>query len=109
MSNHSDTPADEKKRIGKATIARLRQRGLDWELWLDAAVMNGKGVGVDHLYTNPAVAPDPNPAIHQWVAPDIRKWEQSELSGEGVHPYTVECLDEDWPPQTSEIAESSPD
>ena len=29
---NSDTPAEEKKRIGDATIARLRKRGSDWEL-----------------------------------------------------------------------------
>ena len=67
---NSGTTTDENKRIGDATIARLRQRGLDWELWLDAAVVNGKGIGVAHLYTNPAIAADPNPAIHQWTVPD---------------------------------------
>ena len=89
---NSDTHAEEKKRIVDATIARLRQRGSEWEVWIDAAVVNGKGVGVAHLYTSPAPVANLNPAIQQWAAPDIRKWETFELSGEGAHPFTAECL-----------------
>ena len=87
-----DTPAEEKKRKGGATTTRLRQRGSEWELLLDAAVVNGKGVGVAHLYTSRAPVANPKPAIQQWAAPDIRKWETFELSGEGAHSFTTECL-----------------
>ena len=48
-----DTPVADRKRIAEATIDRLRQRGAIWELWLDAVVVNGKGVGVAHCYTSP--------------------------------------------------------
>ena len=60
-------------RIGEATIARLRQRGAVWELWLDASVVNGKGVGVAHLYTHPEPVAHFNPVTRQWAAPDTRK------------------------------------
>ena len=91
-SVNSDTPAEEKKRIGDTTITRLRRRGSEWELWLDAAVVNRKGVDVAHLYTSPALVVKSNPAFQLCAAPDIRKWETFELSGEGVHPYTAESL-----------------
>ena len=48
-----DTLDSEKKRFAEDTIARLRQRGANWELWTDASAVNGKGVGVAHLYTIP--------------------------------------------------------
>ena len=87
-----DTPIPEKNRIAEDTIARLRRRGTDWELWTDASVVNGKGVGVAHLYTNPEPVRRYDPVTRQWNAPDTRKWEIQALAGEGVHSYTAECL-----------------
>ena len=52
-----DTPDVDKKRIAESTIDHLRQRGATWELWLDASVNNGKGVGVAHFYTGPPQLP----------------------------------------------------
>ena len=76
-----DTPVVDKKRIAESTIDRLRQRGATWELWLDASVVNGKGVGVAHFYTDPPPATAFNPVTRQWAAPDTRKWETFALAG----------------------------
>ena len=60
-----DTPVIDKKRIAESTIDRLRQRGATWELWLDASVIDGKGVGVAHFYTGPPPATAFNPVTRQ--------------------------------------------
>ena len=87
-----DTPDVDKKRIAETTIDHLRQRGATWELWLDASVAHGKGVGVAHFYTGPPPATAFNPATRQWTAPDTRKWETYALAGERVHSSTVESI-----------------
>ena len=89
---NSDTPVADKKRIAESTIDRLRQRGTTWELWLDAAVANGKGVGVAHFYISPPPAVFFNPITRQWVAPDTRKWETFALAGDGVQSFTAESI-----------------
>ena len=90
--NSSDTPAVDKKRIAESTIARLRQRGATWELWLDASVIDGKGVGVAHFYTGPPPATAFNTVTCQWAAQDTRKWEKFALAGEGVHSSMAESI-----------------
>ena len=87
-----DTPDADKKRIAETTIDHFRQRGATWELWLDASVVNGKGVGVAHFYTSPPPAAAFNPVTRQWAAPDTRKWETHALAGEGVHSSTAEGI-----------------
>jgi ribonuclease HI len=87
-----ETPDADKKRIAEATIDHLRQRGATWELWLDASVANGKGVGVAHFYTGPPTANVFNPVTRQWASPDTRKWETFALAGAGVHSFTAEAI-----------------
>ena len=87
-----DTPVADKKRIAEATIDRLRRRGATWELWLDAAVVNGKGLGVAHFYTSPPPAVNFNPITRRWAALDTRKWETFALAGDGVHSSTAESI-----------------
>ena len=87
-----DAPVADKKLIAESTIDRLRQRGATWELWLDAAVVNGKGLGVAHFYTSPPPVANFNPITRQWTALDTRKWETFALAGDGVHSSTVESI-----------------
>ena len=60
--------------------------------WLDAAVANGKGVGVTHFYSSPSPVANFNPITRQWAALDTRKWETFALTGNGVHSITAESI-----------------